>query len=207
MKRHLAWEKRNFDPNDDGLYDAYACIWASDALQYNSGGVTYSSAYNFGQPDGCRYRGKIGEDPTPYRNEADKILQAINSTLWLPDLGWWAEYKDMMGNKMMHTRAGVWSVYHAIDSDIQTPFQAYQATRYIDKEIPHIPVRAKGLEEDHYQTTATTNWLPYSWSVNNVAFAEVPIPPCLLAGRQKRGSIQPLQKQYPRLHVPGIESR
>ncbi len=174
LKRHLAWEKRNFDPNDDGLYDAYACIWASDALQYNSGGVTYSSAYNFrANRMAADIAEKIGEDPTPYRNEADKILQAINSTLWLPDLGWWAEYKDMMGNKMMHTRAGVWSVYHAIDSDIQTPFQAYQATRYIDKEIPHIPVRAKGLEEDHYQTTATTNWLPYSWSVNNVAFAEV----------------------------------
>ena len=31
---HLAWEKRNFDPDNDGLYDAYACIWASDALYY-----------------------------------------------------------------------------------------------------------------------------------------------------------------------------
>ena len=47
LKSHLAWEKRNFDPDDDGLYDAYCCIWASDALQYNSGGVTHSSAYNY----------------------------------------------------------------------------------------------------------------------------------------------------------------
>lgn len=38
---HLAWEKRNFDPDNDGLYDAYACIWASDALYYNSGAVTH----------------------------------------------------------------------------------------------------------------------------------------------------------------------
>ncbi|OFX75304.1 MAG: hypothetical protein A2071_12725 [Bacteroidetes bacterium GWC1_47_7] len=174
LKHHLAWEKRNFDPDNDGLYDAYACIWASDALQYNSGGVTYSSAYNYrANRMAADIAEKIGEDPTPYRNEADKILQAINSTLWLPEQGWWAEYKDRMGNKMMHPHAGIWSVYHAIDSDIHTPFQAYQATRYIDKEIPHIPVRAKGLEMDHYQTIATTNWLPYSWSVNNVAFAEV----------------------------------
>jgi hypothetical protein len=32
LQRHLAWEKRNFDSDGDGLYDAYACIWASDAL-------------------------------------------------------------------------------------------------------------------------------------------------------------------------------
>ena len=44
---HLAWEKRNFVPDNDGLYDAYACIWASDALYYNSGAVTHSSAYNY----------------------------------------------------------------------------------------------------------------------------------------------------------------
>lgn len=32
---------------NDGLYDAYCCIWASDALYYNSGAVTHSSAYNY----------------------------------------------------------------------------------------------------------------------------------------------------------------
>lgn len=47
LTRHLAWEKRNYDPDNDGLYDAYACIWASDALYYNSGAVTHSSAYNY----------------------------------------------------------------------------------------------------------------------------------------------------------------
>jgi hypothetical protein len=174
LKRHLAWEKRNFDPNNDGLYDAYACIWASDALQYNSGFVTYSSAYNYrANKMAAEIAEKIGENPEPYRMEAEKILNAVNSTLWLPEKGWWAEYKDFMGNKMIHTNPGVWTVYHAIDSDIHTPFQAYQATRYIDNEIPHIPVIAKGLKDDNYQTISTTNWLPYSWSVNNVAFAEV----------------------------------
>src|SRR6478735_5769880 len=47
IKRHLAWEKRNFDPDNNGLYDAYASIWASDALQYSGGSVTHSSAYNY----------------------------------------------------------------------------------------------------------------------------------------------------------------
>lgn len=174
LKRHLAWEKRNFDPNDDGLYDAYACIWASDALMYNSGGVTYSSAYNYRSNKMAAKLAKlIGEDYKSYEEEAAKILNAINSSLWIKEKGWWAEYKDIMGNQLLHPNAGVWTVYHALDSEIHTLFQAYQATRYIDNEIPHIPVRAKGLKDESYEVVSTTNWLPYSWSVNNVAFAEV----------------------------------
>lgn len=48
------------------------------------------------------------------------------------------------------------------------------ATRYVDTSIPHIPVFADGLDRD-YETLSTTNWMPYVWSVNNVAFAEVSI--------------------------------
>ena len=174
LKSHLAWEKRNFDPDNDGLYDAYACIWASDALMYNSGGVTHSSAYNYRANRMAAQIAKlIGEDSKPYEQEANKILTAINSKLWLADKGWWAEYKDIMGNKLLHPDAGIWTVYHALDSDIHTPFQAYQATRYVDSEIPHIPVLGRELEDEGYKMVSTTNWLPYSWSVNNVAFAEV----------------------------------
>ena len=106
LQRHLEWEKRNYDPNDDGLYDAYACIWASDALQYNSGSVTYSSAYNYrANSMAAMIAEKIGEDPQPYKKEAEKILKAINTTLWLPHKGWWAEFKDMMGEQMIHPMA------------------------------------------------------------------------------------------------------
>lgn len=174
LVRHLAWEKLNYDPDNDGLYDAYACIWASDALYYNSGAVTHSSAYNYrANKMAAVIAEKIGEDPTPYREEAGKILRALNARLWLSDRGHWAEYQDYMGHRRLHESAGVWTIYHALDSEVADPFQAYQATRYVDTEIPHIPVRANGLEEKGYATIATTNWLPYSWSVNNVAFAEV----------------------------------
>ena len=168
ITRHLAWEKLNYDPDNDGLYDAYACIWASDALYYNSGAVTHSSAYNYrANKTAAQLAEKIGEDPTPYRNEAEKILKAMNERLWLPGKGHWAEYQDFMGHKRVHESAAVWTIYHA------NPFQAYQATRYVDTAIPHIPVTAHGLKENGYATIATTNWLPYSWSINNVAFAEV----------------------------------
>lgn len=171
---HLAWEKRNYDPNDDGLYDAYACIWASDALYYNSGAVTHSTAYNYrANRMAAQIAVKIGEDPTPYQVEAEKIQDAVNKHLWITRKGHWAEYKDFMGHGRLHESAGVWTIYHAIDSDLGSPFKAYQATRYLDTEIPHIPVKAAGLPDGGYETISTTNWLPYSWSINNVAFAEV----------------------------------
>jgi Domain of unknown function (DUF4450) len=173
IKRHLAWEKRNFDADGDGLYDAYAAIWASDALQYSGGGVTHSSAYNYRANKTAAELAKlIGEDGTIYEKEADKILSAVNKQLWMPGQGWYAEYKDLLGDKLIHPSAGLWTIYHAIDEGISDPFQSYQSLRYIDNYIPHIPIRAKGLKDTSLYTLATTNWQPYTWSLNNVALAE-----------------------------------
>lgn len=190
ITRHLAWEKRNFDPDNDGLYDAYACIWASDGMYYNSGAVTYASAYNYrANKLAAAIAQKIGEDPQPYRAEADKILAAINARLWLKDKGYWAEYQDFMGLKRLHENAGVYTIYHTIDSDVPDAVQAFQATRYIDTKIPHFPISAKGLKEEGYATIATSNWMPYTWSTNNVAFAEVMHTALayFLAGRNDEG--------------------
>ncbi|MBN1783156.1 DUF4450 domain-containing protein [bacterium] len=174
LDRHFKWEKRCFDGNDDGLYDAYCCIWASDALQYSGGGVTHASAYNYrANKTAAKLAALIGQDPEPFRNEAGKIVNALRSELWMPDKGRFAEYKDLLGLKRIHPSAGLWTVYHAIDSDIADPFQAFQMLRYVDEEIPHIPVRAAGLPDESYYTLSTTNWQPYTWSINNVALAEI----------------------------------
>lgn len=174
IKAHLAWEKRNFDPDGDGLYDAYCCIWASDALYYSGGAVTHSSAYNYyANRQAARIAGKIGEDPAPYNEEADRILEAMNRVLWMDEAGVWAEYRESLGNRRLHDHPAVWTVYHAIDSETADPFQAYSATRYIDNHIPHIPVEAEGVPAGKYSVVSTTDWLPYAWSINNVAFAEV----------------------------------
>ena len=184
---HHEWEKRNFDWDGDHLYDAYCCIWASDALYYNGGAVTHSSAYNYrSNLLTARIAEIIGEDPTPYREEAEAILQAMNERLWLDDLGYWAEFQDYMGRKRLHESAAVWTIYTPIDCDACTPEQAWQATEYVDRSIPRIPVRYTYDEQavrelglslpapdpDLY-TISTTDWLPYVWSTNNVAHEEV----------------------------------
>ena len=169
IKLHLSWEKRNFDPDGDHLYDAYCCIWASDALYYNGGAVTHSSAYNYrGNKLAARIAEIIGEDPEPYRLEAEAILKAMNERLWMKDKGVWAEYQDALGLKRLHESPAVWSVYTPIDCGACTSEQAYKATDWVMSHIPHIKVENTG-----YRTIATSNWMPYSWSINNVAAAEV----------------------------------
>ena len=186
LKLHLEWEKRNWDPDGDHLYDAYCCIWASDALYYNGGAVTHSSAYNYrGNLLAARIAELIGEDPNPYRKEAAAILNAMNERLWVKDEGHWAEFQDLMGEKRLHKNAALWTIYTPIDCGVGTPMQKYQATRYVDNHIPHIPVEyivpekyAKATANlkslhDTYYTLSTTDWMPYDWSTNNVAHEEV----------------------------------
>lgn len=173
IQLHLAWEKNTFDPDNDGLYDAYCCIWASDALQYNGGAATHSTAYNYrANKMMAEIAKKIGEDHKPYEKEASRILTAINNKLWIQNKGWWAEFVDNMGHGLRHENAALWTIYHSIDSDVHDNFKSYQATRYVDTELTHIPVLGEGLEEKDNYVIATTNWQPYIWSINNVAFAE-----------------------------------
>ncbi|MCR4825048.1 MAG: DUF4450 domain-containing protein, partial [Bacteroidales bacterium] len=184
---HHQWEKRNFDFDNDHLYDAYCCIWASDALYYNGGAVTHSSAYNYrSNLLTARIAEIIGEDPAPYREEAEAILKAMNERLWMDDLGYWAEFEDYMGLKRLHKSSAIWTIYTPIDCDACTPEQAWQATEYVDRSIPRIPVRYVYDEEAVRElgltlpapdpdlfTISTTDWMPYVWSTNNVAHEEV----------------------------------
>lgn len=179
LVRHIAWEKRNFDPDDDGLYDAYCCIWASDALYYSGGVVTHSSAYNLRALRlAVQIAQIIGEDASYYAQEAEKTARAMDKYLWNADEGHWVEYKDALGLKRVHNDAAIWSIYTPINSGVGTPEQRYAATKYVDRAIPHIPVVCSGdahglFSADTLCTISTTDWMPYSWSINNVACAEV----------------------------------
>lgn len=173
IERHLAWERHTWDPDGDHLYDAYCCIWASDALQYHSGAVTHSSAYNYrANRLAARIAELIGRDPTPYRAEAEAIRHAIDSCLWTGQghQGHWAEYRDFMGRRLLHPDAALWTTYTAIDSEVGTAEQAWRATDYTDRHAPHI---AFDYEGQRFATLSTTDWAPYEWSINNVAMAEV----------------------------------
>lgn len=171
MVRHMDWEKRNFKRGD--LYDAYAAIWASDALQYSGGKVTHTSAYNYrANREMAKLAKIIGEDSNPYEKEAESILKAMKNQLWIKNKGYFAEYKDALGNQILHDKPGIWSIYHVSDAYILNEFEDYQNTQYISNHIPKIPITVRGEVNKDYYTLSTTNWQPYDWSINNVALAE-----------------------------------
>lgn len=173
IKRHLQWEKRCFDANDDALYDAYACIWASDALQYSGGGVTHSTAYNYRANNvASKLALIVGDNQEPFKKEAEKILDAVNNVLWLKDEGHYAEYVDLLGEKRVHKSAALWTIYHSNESGIADEFKKYLNTRYVDNKIPHIPFKVREIPYESFYLLSTTNWMPYTWSINNVAMAE-----------------------------------
>lgn len=177
VERHLAWERRlfrrTFGPDNLPLYEAYAAIWASDNMGYNGGGVAYTSAYNeFHNQMAARIARLIGADPTPYDQEAVLIDKAMKKYLWLDDSGWLAESRDSLGLQLVHPNAGLWTFYHTVDSEAASPFEAWQISRFVDTQIPHIPLRGPGIPNGGYYTLSTTSWTPYLWSLNNVVMAE-----------------------------------
>jgi len=177
IERHLAWEqrlfRRTFGPDNLPLYEAYAAIWASDDLQYHGGGVTYASAYNYYHNRMiARLAKRLGKDPSPYEKEAELILKAMRSCLWLQECGWYGEWKDLLGLQLVHPNAGLWTFYHTIDSEAASPIEAWQMSRFTDTQIAHIPVYGDAIPKGHYFVLPTTSWMPYAWSTNNTAMAE-----------------------------------
>ena len=182
IERHLAWERRlfrrSFGPDQLPLYDAYAAIWASDDLQYEGGGVTHSTAYNYYHNRmAARIARLLGKDSNVYDREAELILKAMRRELWLADRGWFAEWKDLLGLQLVHPNAGLWTFYHTVDSEVTTPLEAWQMSRFVDTQNAHIPIHGpsvpEAVPEGNYFTLPTTSWMPYTWSINNVVMAEV----------------------------------
>ena len=177
IERHLAWERRlfrrEFGPDKLPLYEAYAAIWASDDLNYNGGGTAHASAYNyFENKMAARVAKILGEDPAIYEREAGLILRGMNQHLWLADEGNFAECKDLLGLQLVHPNSGLWTFYHTIDSEVPTPQQAWQMSRWVDTHIAHIPVRGNNVPDEDLFTLPETSWMPYQWSLNNVVMAE-----------------------------------
>lgn len=102
-------------------------------------------------------------DGASFYVKADEAIALLQGNLWMEDKGCWAEYKDSEEPQRLHTSPALWSIYTPIVYDACSPEQAYLATKYMDREIPHIPVTPQ------LSTLATSNWMPYTWDMNNVS--------------------------------------
>ncbi|HVZ63876.1 MAG TPA: DUF4450 domain-containing protein [Lacunisphaera sp.] len=176
--RHLAWERRLFRrefPVGDQklpLYEGYAAIWASDDLEYEGGGTAHASAYNYWHNlMAARLAGLLGQDPAPYAREAELIARGVRRLLWTGDH--FAECKDLLGQQLVHPNAGLWTYYHLWDAGLPTNDEAAWMSQELFTRLAPIPVRGRGVPADRdYAVFPTTDWLPYTWSTNNVVMGE-----------------------------------
>ena len=150
-------------------------IWASDDLYYNGGGATHSSAYQaWHNRMAARIARLIGKDPTPYQAEADLIGRAMRNYLWMPERGAFGEYRDLLGQQALHPSYALWSFYHTLDAAVPTPFEAARMAADLDQHLQAIPVTGPGVPSERpYRVLPTSDWMPYSWSINNVVMSEV----------------------------------
>ncbi|MGQ9554281.1 MAG: DUF4450 domain-containing protein [Anaerolineae bacterium] len=123
----LAWEKRTFDPDDDGLYENAINTWCSDNHWYLGGGCVQSSAYNYAANRGlARLARALGRDERPFNREAERILAAANRQLWQHERGCFAEFRDYLGLRRWHGEPELASIYHPIECELADEEQALQ---------------------------------------------------------------------------------
>ncbi len=156
----VEWEKRIFDPDDDGLYQSYLNTWISDGHNYNGGGCAQSSAYNYrANLVLAKIAKRIGKDGKVFAARAEKIKKALNEKLWLAHEGVIAEFVDTIGNQLIHPSVELATVYHVMDSEMIDDFRAYRTLKFTENHLKNITV--PGTQGRLCYSSA---WLPKQYS-------------------------------------------
>lgn len=154
------WERRIYDPDDDGLYQNVLNTWISDGHNYNGAGCAQSTAYNYrANLVLSKIAKRIGRDGEVYAKRAEKIKKALNEKLWLAKEGVIAESLDTVGNCLIHPSVELASVYHVMDSDMIDDFRAYRTLKFTENHLKNIETPGSGG-----RLCYSSNWLPKQYS-------------------------------------------
>ena len=91
--------------------------------------------------------------------------------LWLDDRGWFAEYKDLLGRQSVHPSPALWTFYHTLDSEAADPDGSLADDPLRGHAACEDPDGGPGVPAGNFNLP-TTDWMPYRWSINNVALGE-----------------------------------
>jgi hypothetical protein len=170
LERHFEREKRLFDR--EGLHEPYAAFANADGLAYGGGGAASASAMSYFQHKlAAQVATLIGQDPASQRSAMTWIADAVNHDLWQPGLGWYAEYRDTLGQKLVHPAPSLWTLTRVVDSELPAPLEAYQTLRYLDADLARLPVRGQGVPDGDWFVLPNTNW-PGAGRMNSVSPGE-----------------------------------
>lgn len=133
----VGYQKRALDMDNDSLYENYANTYITDAHWHNGGNCAQASAYTYrGNLLAAEAARIVGESPEPFLADAARIKKAMNRVLWVKDKGVFAEWKDILGEKLRHEEPELGSVYLPTDCGIADDFQTYQMLRFTEWGLP-----------------------------------------------------------------------
>jgi Domain of unknown function (DUF4450) len=168
LELHLDWQRECFDADDDGVYESYLNVWASDSIWYNGGGTAQASAYAYAgylaAADLCE-RADLPERAAAHRARAERIRTGVLESLWVAERGHLAEYRDALGLKRRHDSACLYTIFLPIDAGMLSPLEALQNLHYTEWGLERTAVTGGEL-------CWTSNFVPYEWSVREVDFAD-----------------------------------
>lgn len=172
LREILAWEDRRLQPGNADLYENSLNTWISDSHWYVGGQCSQASAYMLGAN---RFLGdlaeRLGEDPTPYREKAERIRAALQEKLWMPERGVFAEYVDTRGHAMLHPEPELPTIYHTAEFGAAEPSQIASMLRWADANLTVEKTPGDG------RLVWSSNWYPnhgrsYTHSTYELAYAE-----------------------------------
>ena len=172
LKGIVAWEDRRLQPEGQALYESSLNTWISDSHWYIGGQCTQASAYMLNANRLLAdLAGRLGEDPGPYRQRAGRIRAAMQETLWMPEQGVFAEYKDTRGERMLHPEPELPTIYHSAEFGAASPEQIARMLQWGDAHLRHETTPNGG------QLVWSSNWFPnngrsYTHSTYEMAYGE-----------------------------------
>jgi len=168
----LDWENRRLQPGDAALYENSLNTWISDSHWYLQGQCAQASAYMLGAhrfvADLAR---RLGENPAPFADRADRIRAAMQEKLWLRRAGVFAEYRDTRGHGLLHAEPELPTLYHTAEFGAADGPQVYQMLHWADTHLRSESTPGGG------RLVWSSNWHPnrgrsYTHSTYELAYAE-----------------------------------
>ncbi len=165
LELHLEYIRECFDPDDDGLYEAYATTWPTDNQWYNGGGTAEETAYAYaGHKAAMELARRAGDIPATKRHEARlaRIHRAFMEKLWIPSQGYVGSYVEQGGHNRLHEDSWLYAIFCPIDAGMLDTKQAASSLYYTEW----------GLERENMpyggQRCWTSNWVPSVWSLREM---------------------------------------
>jgi hypothetical protein len=168
----VQWEDRRLRPGPEPLYESALNTWISDSHWYIRGQCVQASAYMLGAwTHLAKLAARLGKDPEPYARRAAEIREALQSNLWLKREGVYAEYRDTLGNRLLHPDPELPTIYHSAEFGACDPMQIYQMCHWAETHLKIEP--APGGAVQYW----SSNWFPnrgrsYTHSTYEMAYAE-----------------------------------